>query len=180
MQQVKRFVAVIVILLAVLSLSAWHSFAVAGDLPAATSSLEENKAVARRFMEDLYNDEDLTVADEIIAPDYVEHYAGGSERLGTEGLVECVTFWRTAFPGLQFTIEDSIAEGDRVVVRWTARGTHKGEYMGISPTGNQVTFSGITTFRIAEGKVQEAWWHLDDLGLLEQLGVVWHQVGGTR
>jgi len=80
--------------------------------------------------------------------------------------------YRTAFPDVHFTIEDQIAEGDRVVTRWTARGTHQGPLVGIPPTSKQVTMSGIAIYRLVDGKIVEQWGVNDMLGLLQQLGVV--------
>ena len=80
--------------------------------------------------------------------------------------------YRSAFPDMQLTIEDQIAEGDKVVTRWTARGTHQGELMGIPPTGKQATVTGITVGRVANGKFVESWSNFDALGMMQQLGVV--------
>ena len=77
-----------------------------------------------------------------------------------------------AFPDLRFTVEDIIAEGDEVVARWTARGTHEGEYKGVPSTGERVTFTGTTTYRITDGKVEETWWEWDEMVLMQQLGIV--------
>jgi steroid delta-isomerase-like uncharacterized protein len=79
---------------------------------------------------------------------------------------------RAAFPDTRMTIEDEIAEGDKVVIRWTIRGTHKGEYMGIAPTGKEVTVTGISVYRIERGKIVEDWSNNDMLGMLQQLGAI--------
>jgi predicted ester cyclase len=83
-----------------------------------------------------------------------------------------VTTWRTAFPDLQFTIEDHIAEGNKVATRVTLRGTHSGRYLDIAPTGKKITVSGMTISHVVDGKIVEIWITRDDLGLLQQLGVV--------
>ena len=137
-------------------------------------SAEENKAIARRIMNEAMNDGRLEVADELIASDWVDHdpanppdFAGGPD-----AFKQLVSLYRGAFPDLRMTIEDMVAEGDRVVTRWTARGTHEGELMGVPPSGKQVTVTGIGIDRIAGGKVAESWGSWDTLGLLTQVGAI--------
>ncbi len=96
----------------------------------------------------------------------------GEEIHGREGIEQFYGALRAAFPDLRITIEDQVAEGDRVVTRWTARGTHTGAFQGIPPTGKQGRMTGIDIDRIADGKVVECWVNSDDLGLLQQLGVI--------
>jgi steroid delta-isomerase-like uncharacterized protein len=96
----------------------------------------------------------------------------GEEIHGREGIKQFYATLRAAFPDIHFTIEDQIAEGDRVVTRWTARATHTGEYQGIPPTGKQFSLTGIDIDRIANGKVVECWPIADELGVLQQLGVI--------
>ncbi len=133
---------------------------------------EENKAIALRGFEEVWNQGNLDVVDEIYAIDYVGYMPGSLEIQGTEGFRQFVNMYRTAFPDIKFTIEDQIAEGDKVVTRWTGTGTLKGELMGIPPTGVQVTSTGIDILRFAGGKIVEVWVNMDDLGMLQQLGVV--------
>jgi len=135
-------------------------------------STEENKAIARRGSEEVWNQGKLDVIDEIFATDYVNHRAGGPDIHGPEGYKQFFTMFRTAFPDIKFTIEDQIAEGDKVVTHVTFTGTHKGELMGIPPTGVQVTVTGIAISRIAGGKILECWVNSDDLGMWQQLGVI--------
>jgi steroid delta-isomerase-like uncharacterized protein len=136
-------------------------------------SAEQNKAICRRADEELFNRGNLDVADELFAVDYVYHDpTGGEDWRGPEGVKRYVSMFRTAFPDLHLTIEDQIAEGDKVAYRWTARGTHQGELMGIAPTGNRVTVTGIAIARLADGKIEEMWESSDALGLMRQLGVV--------
>ena len=135
-------------------------------------SVEENKAIARRFIEEVWHQKNLTVIDEIFATDYVYHMAGMPDIRGPEGFKQMVVMYLTAFTNIQWTIEALIAEGDMVAIRLTFRGTHQGELMGIPPTGKQVTVTGIGIQRIADGKFQETWDSFDMLGLLQQLGVV--------
>ena len=134
-------------------------------------SAEENKAIARRFFEEVWNKGNLDVIDETHAAGYVLHDSTGDIQ-GTEGLRQFVMVYLTAFPDFHVTIEDEIAEGDMVVLRWTVTGTHKGELMGISPTDKEMTMTGITMGRIASGKIVEAWNNLDAVGMLQQLGVI--------
>lgn len=118
------------------------------------------------------NKRNLTALYETFAADCVWHAPGGREIRGLEGLKQIISGLLHAFPDLHLTIHDMVAEGDKVVarVRWT--GTHQGEYRGIAPTGNQVTFTAITIYRILGGKVVEIWEEGDMLGLMQQLGVI--------
>jgi steroid delta-isomerase-like uncharacterized protein len=133
-------------------------------------STEENKAVLRRNGK-VFNKGDLAVADETIAPNYVYHGLGGMELKGREGFKQVITMMRNAFPDLNLTVEDMVAEGDKVAHHLILRGTHKGELMGIAPTGKQVTISIITISRFVGGKEVEAWSNLDQLGMMQQIGV---------
>ena len=132
---------------------------------------QQNKTLARRWFEDLFSRGDLDAANEILSADFVDHLSHEDER-GLEELRRYVTVYRAAFPDIQDTVVDIVAEGDKGVVRWTSRGTHQGEFMGIAPTGRHVTFTGMRLFRIAENKIAESWVNIDQLGLLEQLGAV--------
>jgi len=134
-------------------------------------STEDNKALARRAFEEGFNQRNLAVFDELNVPDFVSHSASLTMQ-GLEAFKQFVWMYLTAFPDLTATIEDMIAEGDKVVSRVTYRGTHKGALMGIPPTGKQVTVTGITIVRFVGGKGVEIWGNNDDLGLLQQLGVV--------
>ena len=136
-------------------------------------SAGESKALARRLIEEMFNRGNLEVADELYAPDYVNHDPGNPEEIrGPEGIKGYVGVHRTAFPDLQLTIEDQVAEGDRVATRWTGRGTYQGDLMGIAPTGRRVTATGITIDRISGGKVVETWTNFDVMGMMQQLGVI--------
>ena len=130
----------------------------------------EHKAVVRRFIGQAFNAGDLAIIDELVARDYVLHVA--PEVRGPEGMKHFVTMYRTAFPDYACTIDDQIAEGDKVVTRWTARGTQQGELMGIPPSGKQVTLPGVVIDRIADGQLVETWLQADVLGMLQQLGVI--------
>lgn len=134
-------------------------------------SAEENKAIGRRVFEEIWSQGKLELADELLDADFVGH-AGPDETRGLEGVKRFMSNFRSAFPDLQVTIEDQIAEGNKVVTRWTARGTHEGEFRGIASTGKQVVITGITIQRIAGGKIVEGWGNWEALGMMQQLGVV--------
>jgi len=131
---------------------------------------EANKAVQRRALEEVFNQGNLDVVGELFNTDLVYHIAGFPDVQGTEGVKQVATMFRTAFPDLQFTIEEQIAEADKLALRWTATGTHNGEFMGLPPTGNQMTVTGISFVRFADGKFAEEWSVYDTLGMMEQLG----------
>jgi steroid delta-isomerase-like uncharacterized protein len=136
-------------------------------------SAEENKAISRRAGEEIFNGGNLDLADELYAPDYVLHDPSLPEDLhGPEGLKRYAAMSRGAFPDARVSVEDQIAEGDKVVDRWTATGTHTGDLMGVPPTGRRIEVSGITIGRFAGGKIVEDWYQGDDLGMMRQLGVV--------
>ncbi len=137
-------------------------------------SAEENQAVARREIQELFNHTgNLDAADEIYAPDYVGHDPTGAEMRGVEGAKQYAAALRQAFPDLESTIEDQIAQGDKVVSRFSARGTHQGETEEFGPaTGNRMEITGVTIVRFSGGKVAESWDHYDALGMMQQLGLV--------
>jgi steroid delta-isomerase-like uncharacterized protein len=135
-------------------------------------SIEHNKAIARQFFEEAYNTGNIGLLEQLLAPTYVDHKAPPGTPSGPEGIAHVITMFRQAFPDLRFTIEDQVAEGDKVATRYTFRGTQQGELMGIPPTGKQVSIGGISIYRITDGKMQQAWIEYDMLGLLQQLGVV--------
>jgi steroid delta-isomerase-like uncharacterized protein len=115
----------------------------------------------------------MALVDELFAPDYVNHVAGSPiEFRGPEGEKQFDAAYSQAFPDARLTVEDMIAEGDRVASRLSYRGTHTGEFQGIPATGKQFMTTGIQIIRIADGKIAEAWSQPDTLGLLQQLGVV--------
>jgi steroid delta-isomerase-like uncharacterized protein len=132
----------------------------------------ENKALIQRFVEEAFNEGNLDVADEVYAPDFVSHESAGPVGRDPEYVKQFVGTYRGAFPNGRTTVEDVIAEGDRVAYRWSFRGTHQGELMGIPPTGKEATITGITIDRISGGKIEEEWNNVDQLGVLRQLGVV--------
>jgi steroid delta-isomerase-like uncharacterized protein len=132
---------------------------------------EGNKALVRRFYEEVWARGNLDVADEVFADDYVRHdLRAGDAAPGPEGQKQIAAAFREAFPDLAWDVDFVLAEGDFVAGRWTASGTHLGSWAGVEPTGRRMRFSGINVFRFASGKVVEIWNHRDDLGLMEQLG----------
>jgi len=135
-------------------------------------STEENKALIRRFYEEISKG-NLAVLDELVAVDQVENspFVPGQSP-GRQGTLELFTMITTAFPDLCFTAEDMVAEGDKVTVRGTMSGTHKGEFMGLAATDKQVAVGMIEILRIAGGKIVEHWNVVDRLGMMQQLGVV--------
>ena len=134
-------------------------------------SVEENKALIRRFCEEVWNKGNLDVMSEIFAPDYVRHdLRPGTPPSGPEGQKKIAADFRAAFPDLRMNIDLLIAEGDMVVVRWTTEGTNTGTWGNVAPTGKHARFSGVNIFRIRNNRVVELWNHRDDLGLMQQLG----------
>lgn len=134
-------------------------------------TLEENKALVTRLYEEVLNGEDLEVIDHLVVKDYEEHDPLPGQGTGREGLKDRFSMLIEAFHP-RFTIEDVIAEGDRVVVRWVNQGTHVGEFLGIPPTQRPATVAGVDIYRVSEGRLQEHWHVVDQLGMLMQLGVV--------
>ena len=132
---------------------------------------EQNKTLARRWFEDLFSRGNLDAANEILSAEFVDHLTHEDER-GLEELKHYVGIYRNAFPDIQDIVEDIVAEGHKVVVRWMSSGTHQGEFMGVAPTGRHVTFTGMRLFRIADNKIVESWVNIDERGLQEQLGAV--------
>jgi predicted ester cyclase len=132
----------------------------------------ENKALVRRYVEEFVDRSNFDLSDEIFAPNFVRHDAGPDQVPRVEDLKHFFAMLHSGFPGFQSTIEDLLSEGDKVVLRFTFHGTHQGEFMGIAPTGKEVTMSGIDILRIAEGKIVEMWNQEDVLGMMQQLGVI--------
>ncbi len=134
-------------------------------------STEQNKALACRYLEAIDRG-DLAALDQILSPDYCYHLPGSPEPLDRERHRQFLTTFYDACPDLSHTVEDMIAEGDRVATRATDRGTQQGELMGIPPTGKPFTITGINIVRVAGGRIVEEWVVFDQLSMLQQLGVV--------
>jgi predicted ester cyclase len=135
-----------------------------------SGSIDRNKAVVLATIDDGWNSHDLAIFDELLDPELVDHSVPTdlpSTRDGTKQ--HAVRYW-SAFPDLHLTIEDQLAEEDRVMTRWTGRGTHGGNLAGQSATGRAVTITGIRVDRVVAGRIVETWAEIDQLGLLQQLG----------
>jgi steroid delta-isomerase-like uncharacterized protein len=134
--------------------------------------MSASKEIVRRLLEEPWKG-NLDVIDESVAPDYIGHDPAQPEPIrGPAGFKEFVATYLAAYPDGGITVDDQIEQGDKVATRWTGRGTHQGELMGIAPTGKQVTVTGLTLSRLENGKLVEEWTTWDTLGMLIQLGVV--------
>ncbi|HEX2108254.1 MAG TPA: ester cyclase [Rubrobacteraceae bacterium] len=132
---------------------------------------EENKALVRRFVEEFWNEGNTAAADELMAVDAEIHMPTG-ERVDLDGLKGFAGAFRESFPDWHSTFEELIAEGDRVAERWTGRGTHRAELLGIAPTGRRVEVPGSVFYRIVDGKIVEFRGQLDIMSLMQQLGAI--------
>lgn len=133
----------------------------------------DNKAIIRRFYEGIWNERNLAVVDELVAPSHallVPSFSGSAT--GPEAYKSQIHMYLKAYPDLQFTIEDLIAEGDRVACCWTISGTHQGEFMGVPATGKRVSWDGVTIHQITNGKIMDSNVTMDTWGLMQQFGVV--------
>jgi steroid delta-isomerase-like uncharacterized protein len=137
---------------------------------------EENKVVVGRFFQEVWNEGKLHTVDELLAADFVDHRAPAGLPPGPEGTKAFLGSYRNAFPDMQTNIEDQIAERDKVVTRYTVRGTHQGDLvMGnqrIPPSGNRVEVTGINIDRLERGELIESWSEFDALGMMQQLGII--------
>jgi steroid delta-isomerase-like uncharacterized protein len=134
---------------------------------------EQNKTAVRRLFNELWNQGNLQVADELIAPTYTHHDSSSPDfGKGPESEKKRVNLYRTAFQDFRLNIEDLYDEGETIVARWSCRGVHKGELNGIAPTGKQFAITGVTIARFTNGKIVEGYVNWDALGLMRQLGVV--------
>lgn len=133
---------------------------------------EEAKALVRREYEQGVNPKNFSIRDEVLADNFVAHFPGHEAIHGVEAFRQFTSAFFTAFPDLTTTIEDLVAEGDRVAVRQTWHGTHSASFQGIPPTGKRISFTSNEIYRVAGGKLAEEWVELDLLGLLQQLGAV--------
>jgi steroid delta-isomerase-like uncharacterized protein len=161
----------------VLTLAACGAVAPAAARPDASTAADQaateaNKALVRRFFTEAWSTGDVSRRDAFLAPGYRGHIAGAAEPIDADGWTAFLTAFRRAFPDATFTVQDMVAEGDRVAVRLTMRGTHLGEMNGLPPTGRRVTVTGISIERVADGRIVEGWNQNDALGLLQQLGAL--------
>ena len=135
-------------------------------------STEQNKSIVRRWIEEGWNKHNLNVIDELYAPNFVQHEPEPQTVNSSEALKQYVGAYLTAFPDLQLSVEDLIAEGDKVVWRFISNGMHTGSFMGMPATGKKGIITGIVVFRLENSRIAEAWINIDALGLLQQLGVI--------
>jgi steroid delta-isomerase-like uncharacterized protein len=141
---------------------------------------EENKAVVRRFIEEVWNNGNLDAIDELISEDHVDHDPGREGTPGgREGMRAFVQMYRTAYPDTHIEFGEMVAEGDLVAGNWTATGTHQGELMGIAPTGRSIKVTGMGMDRVRDGQIVESWANYDSLGMLAQLGAIPAPSGAT-
>lgn len=133
---------------------------------------EENRALVRRFVEEVQSGGRHDLIDEYLDAGFVDHSAMSGFEPTREGVRQLVTAFRTAFPDLQFTIQDQVADGNRVVTRKTLTGVHRGEFMGIPATGSRIEVEVIDVLRVDDGRITDHWMNGDFLGLMQQLGAV--------
>jgi steroid delta-isomerase-like uncharacterized protein len=134
---------------------------------------QENKDIIRRGFEEIFNQGKLDAVSEFFTPDFVSHDPALPEDLhGPEEFKQFAAMYRNAFPDLHITIEDQFAKEDKVVTRFTSRGTHQGEFEGITATGQRIAVEGISIDRMVDGKSAEAWTIVDTMGMMQQLGVI--------
>lgn len=133
---------------------------------------EQNKAAVRRWFDEGFNKQNLDEFDHYFSPNLVNHELPPTMPQGREGTKVFASMFFTAYPNIQLTLEDLVAEGDKIVARWSARGTHNGDLMGIPPTGKEVLITGIAIDRFENGKAVEHWEVFDQLGMMQQLGVI--------
>lgn len=131
--------------------------------------MQDNKAVYRRYIEEIFNKADFTLLEELLSDDYVYHDAPPGTPKGREGIRQVVEMFHKGFPDMKITFDDQIAEGDKVASRTTFRGTHTGKIFGIPPTGKAVTMRGVTIVSVKNGQITESWVNNDGLGLMKQL-----------
>jgi steroid delta-isomerase-like uncharacterized protein len=134
---------------------------------------DENATLIRRFFLGIFQDRDLALADAVVSPDFLWHFVGQPEpSRGPEGVRQVATLYHTAFPDLQVTVDEVFAAGEKVGMRWSSTGTHQGDLAGILPTHRTMRTGGINIWRVVDGKVVEGWLAWDQLGMLQQLGVL--------
>ena len=133
----------------------------------------DNKARNKHFIEEIWTKGNYGLVPEFIAPGFVAHDPSAPFPIrGPEGYVQWVAAYRNAFPDVVFSVEDQVAEGDKIALRWTAQGTHVGPLMGIPPTGRTIQISGAVILRFAGGRAVESWGNWDALGMLQQIGAI--------
>ncbi len=172
MRRAAMFALLAVLVWAVSPTVASRSLTAQDATPCAATAEAENVAVARRWTEEALDGGNLAVLDEILAADIV--YAAGvfPELRGRDAVKRALGALLTGFPDARFTVDQVIADGDVVAIRWTGRGTHEAAFLGVAPTGNSVEWTGINVYRIACGRIAEGWSEADGLGILRQVGAL--------
>lgn len=132
----------------------------------------QTKSPIRLVFDEAFNQGNLGIVDKVLNPNHFAHTTFGGAPNGPQGLKWLIAILRTAFPDLQCTVEDEIREGDKVAAHWTMRGTHKGLFLGNPPTGKRVEVQGIIFARIENDRIIEDWTLTDQMGILQQLGIV--------
>lgn len=143
-------------------------------------TVKANKRIGRLVLEQMWGEGRLELADQLYSDHYVDHVGRGPEPVevkGVAGIKQAVTSFRNAFPDLSYTVEGQVAEGELIVSRFSARGTHRGTFLGVAPTGRTVTYTGFDMNRVRDGRIIESWVNYDALALLQQLGIV-NEVAG--
>ncbi len=133
-------------------------------------SVEQNKAIVTRLFKEMWLKGDLSIADELVAADYILH--NGMLPPGRQGLKQTVIMMRETFPAYGGKVEDLVAEGDRAACRWIRYSLHDGDFMNVSPTGKEVTITGMNIYRFVDNKVVEEWIEFDMFGLMRQVGAI--------
>jgi steroid delta-isomerase-like uncharacterized protein len=134
---------------------------------------EENKVIARRWAEEVWSKGHFGLIEELVAPEYVAHDPANPEEVRSpEGLRRYIEAFRSAFPNMQLSVEDQVAEGEKVLTRWTARGTHRGDFFDIAPSGKRLEMVGMSMDHFSGGRFVESWENYDALGMMQQIGAV--------
>ncbi|MGD8766107.1 MAG: ester cyclase [Desulfobacteraceae bacterium] len=134
-------------------------------------STEINKTIIHRLILEVWSQGDMALLAEIVAPDFLDHTTTGDVS-GSENFKNLVVAFRTAFPDIKLSINDMIAEGDKVMARWAALGTHKGEFLGNAASDNHISITGVHIYRLTNEKLVERWGNWDQLGLMQQIGII--------
>jgi steroid delta-isomerase-like uncharacterized protein len=135
-------------------------------------SIEENKALARRWLEEVWNKVNLDAVDELCTTNFSFNYAAPRASSDQEGYKKTVAMLTAGVSDIKTTAEDMVAEGDKVAVRWKGSAKHTGEFMGVTGTGKQITWTGISIIHIEDGKIAEEWGEMDMLGMMQQVGII--------
>lgn len=135
-----------------------------------TQQERENVALVNRYVEEVWNEGNLDALDDLLAEEYVNDSFPPGTPPGQSGLEQTISMVRGGFPDLTLTPDDTVAEDDKVVQRWTGRGTHTGELMGVPPSGKEVSYQGISIYHVKDGKIAQDWTNVDLMGIMQQIG----------